>query len=148
MIEDLSDDFGVFNGGKYFHLATALWANADVDVEYPFEKPRPGHAFGFLLWLLIRLEERELRWWFWFFGNNLFSVFVVRSQDPMESGKVNPRARHQCCQFFHEFHGCELNGCCAIVPRFFEFVDDLASDISGKSFFGNSRTGYVSADFL
>ena len=79
MIQDFSNDLGVFDGRKDFHFTTASWANADVDVEDPLEKSCPGHSFWFWLWLLIWLDQLKLRWWFRFFGNDLFSMFVVRS---------------------------------------------------------------------
>jgi hypothetical protein len=36
MIQDFSDDFGIFDGGQDLQPALASWANADVDVEDPF----------------------------------------------------------------------------------------------------------------
>jgi len=94
------------------------------------------------------MDQLKLRWWFRFFGNDLFSMFEVWSQHSVKSREMNARARHQGCEFFHEFHWCELNGSGSIISRFFELVDDLASDIGGESFFRNSWTSYVSADFL
>ena len=94
------------------------------------------------------MDQLKLRWWFRFFGNDLFSMFEVWSQHSMKSREMNARARDQSCELFHQLHWRELNGGSSIIPRFFELVDDLASDIGGKPFFGNSRTSYVSADFL
>ena len=47
MIEDFSNDLGIFDGSKNPHLSLASGANADVDVEHPFEEPCPGHSFWF-----------------------------------------------------------------------------------------------------
>ncbi len=61
MIKDLADNFGVFDGSQDPHPALAFLANADVDVEHPFEESRPGHPFWFCLGLLIWLDQLELR---------------------------------------------------------------------------------------
>ena len=53
VIKDFPDDFGVFDGGKDFHFTAASGALADVDIEYPLEKSRPGHSFWLRLGLLI-----------------------------------------------------------------------------------------------
>ena len=59
-----------------------------------------------------------------------------------------PWAWHESCELFHKLHGCELHRGGAIVPGLLERVDDLASDVRGKSLFAERRSSDVSADFL
>ena len=44
MVEDLSDDDGVFDTGNHFNRSTALFTGFDIDGEYAFEALGPGHG--------------------------------------------------------------------------------------------------------
>lgn len=48
----------------------------------------------------------------------------------------------------HKLHGSEFDGKGAITPWFFESVDDFPSDVGGESFFGERRSGNVSANLF
>ena len=53
----------------------------------------------------------------------------------MESCEVHPWPGGKGCELFHHFHLGYLDCGGAVVPGFFESVNDLASDIEGKPFF-------------
>ena len=48
----------------------------------------------------------------------------------------------------HKLHGSKFHGSGSVVPRFFELVDDLSSRVGGESFFGERRSGNVSANLF
>ena len=66
----------------------------------------------------------------------------------MESCEVHPWPGGKGCELFHHFHLGYLDCGGAVVPGFFESVNDLASDIEGKPFFADCGTRNVSANLF
>ncbi len=66
----------------------------------------------------------------------------------MKSREVHPWPRNKGSELFHHFHLSYLDCGGAVVPGFFESVNDFASDIEGKPFFADCGTRYVSANLL
>ena len=55
VLENASDDSGVFDAGDDTHVAAACFAECDIDVEHALEALRPGHGDVALGWICVAI---------------------------------------------------------------------------------------------
>jgi len=94
--EDLRNHRGVDDRGDDLQASPTVWAVFDIDIEYPFEQPRPAHAcrgqgggaLGVVIASRISVERRA-----W---NDLGAEFGVGREQALQANQMQPGTRDQC----------------------------------------------------
>ena len=128
MLEDRSDDIGIFDAGDDAQFAAALGAGLDVDGEDAFQALHPSHGGKGLIRLFVA------RFAFWHDG---LAMLAIRREHAVEPGQVQSRTRDQRRQAGDEVEWVEDDVGGAVAKRLLEPMDDLSSLIGREPLVGD-----------
>ena len=63
VFKNLLNDLGVFDAGNHFDLATTVFADFDIDIEYSLQSLHPGHGSMALCRTLVSPVCIGRFWW-------------------------------------------------------------------------------------
>ena len=128
MLEDRSDDIGIFDAGDDAQFAAALGAGLDVDGEDAFQALHPSRGGKGLIRLFVA------RFAFWHDG---LTMLAIRREHAVEPGQVQSRTRDQRRQAGDEVEWVEDDVGGAVAKRLLEPIDDLSSLIGREPLVGD-----------
>lgn len=122
--QNLVDNHLIFYAGDHPGFTATLWADRDIDVEYPFQALCPGHGLVALCGCFVFVFLSGAA--FAAFGRrHIYPVFAVGREYAVEPGLVYSRFRHQGSQLGNEIQRLKDDVRCAIAVGRFELITDI-----------------------